>query len=79
MRTNSSMQVFTAGCAPIITQTDTTELHNAAKQGNFRRVVSLVIHGAEITTLNREGKTAMQLAAEKGHGRIVAYLKSLIT
>lgn len=46
---------------------DSTALHAAARQGNTQVCVALVQGGADVSLLNKEGKTATDFAKDGGH------------
>jgi hypothetical protein len=45
-----------------IDQDGNTPLHNAASRGDNEMILFLVAHGADVKTLNREGKTTVDMA-----------------
>ena len=52
-------------------------LHKAAFDQSKRDVIDLLMHsGADIEARNKAGKTALQLAEEKGHRDIVRVMKA---
>ena len=53
-----------------------TALHEAARQGHLRVVVSLVEGGADVTKVNKDGKTAAQLATESGYSLVAKTIES---
>ena len=53
-----------------------TALMLAAEVGNVKAVKRLLNAGADRTLLNKEGKTAVDLAREQGHDRVVALLEA---
>lgn len=54
---------------------NSTPLMEAAYRGNFELVKLLVEYGANINAEDKDGDTAIQLAQQNGHKRIVAFLK----
>ncbi|MFT3878859.1 MAG: ankyrin repeat domain-containing protein [Gemmatales bacterium] len=52
----------------------TSAIHEAARQGHLNVVQWLISAGADKDLKNSEGKTARELATEKGHEQIASYL-----
>ena len=46
-------------------------LFKAAEKGDIREVEKLIAAGADVNTLDQNGKTPLQLAKEKGHTKII--------
>ena len=44
-----------------------TPLHNAAVKGHSDVVTTLLQHEADLTAVDREGKTALELAIQEGY------------
>lgn len=53
-----------------------TALHLAAMDGNLAIVKALIGGGADVDVAGQQGKTALDLAREKGQSEIVQYLES---
>lgn len=58
----------------IIQASQMTPLHAAAKNGNIEMLILLLEKGALVDIKNDQGKTASDLAFEKGHGEIAQIL-----
>ena len=54
-----------------------TALHHAARNGHLRCLKVLLDHGAIVDVKNNEGKTAMQIALDKGEYDCAKYLKTV--
>ena len=54
-----------------------TALHHAARNGHLRCLKVLLDHGAIVDVKNNEGKTAMQIALDKGEYDCARYLKTV--
>lgn len=54
-----------------------TALHHAARNGHLRCLKVLVDAGAKVDVKNNEGKTALQVALEKGEYESAKYLKTV--
>jgi ankyrin repeat protein len=54
-----------------------TALMKAAQAGKLESIKILIEHGARADTVNKQGKDAIAIAAEKGHAHVVEYLTSL--
>jgi len=53
-----------------------TPLLDAAYLGKVENLKYLLQHGADLTTKNKRGKTALHLAEEKGHEEAIQLLRS---
>jgi len=51
-------------------------LHRAASDGHLRVVEYLVNQNADINAKDKDGRTPMELASEKGKSAVVEFLKS---
>jgi len=70
-------RLLSAGASPnVVQQNDFTPLHEAALRGHEELVRLLLLHGAESTARNADGKTAADLARAGGHRDIAALLDS---
>ena len=54
-----------------------TALHHAARNGHLRCLKVLLDSGAKVDVKNKEGKTALQIALEKGEYESARYLKTV--
>ena len=80
---NTSTNLDTEIDTEIETEIDTgsegaTSLMFASANGYFDIVIYLVESGADINIKNNEGNTALIIAQDYGHDKIVAYLKQII-
>ena len=50
------------------------ELINASMNGNLLKVKDLLIRGADVNSVDEQGKTAVSYAVENGHFKVVEYL-----
>jgi Ankyrin repeats (3 copies)/Ankyrin repeat len=55
-----------------------TALMKAAQAGKLESIEILMKHGARADIVNKQGKDAIAIAAEKGHDRVVEFLKSVV-
>jgi Ankyrin repeats (3 copies) len=55
-----------------------TALMKAAQAGKLESIDILMKHGARADIINKQGKDAIAIAAEKGHDRVVEFLKSVV-
>jgi len=68
-------RLLAAGASPNVTQqNDYTPLHEAALRGHVELVRELLAHGADRSARNADGKTAADLAQEKGNTAVEAML-----
>lgn len=73
---NIAKMLIEAGAEVNVLQSSrTTPLHFASQQGNIDLIILLLENGALVETKNDMGKTASDLAAEKGHNEIANILK----
>jgi ankyrin repeat protein len=49
-------------------------LHRATFEGELKVTYTLLEHGMDVETENDRGKTAFQLASERGHVKIISLL-----
>ena len=54
-----------------------TALHHAARNGHLRCLKVLIDHGARVDIKNKEGKTARQIALDKGEYDSAKYLSTV--
>jgi ankyrin repeat protein len=75
--TNALVRLLDAGAEIDRNSTYGTALHQAATWGRDESVRVLLNAGADRDITDRNGKTALQLAEEEGHLRIIEYLKGI--
>ena len=70
--TSFLLLVLITGCAGDVN----SRLLAAAKKGDMAKVKALLTEGADLTTKDKDGKTALMIAKEKGHTEAVQVLES---
>ena len=76
----SVIQLLLGGADPNLVQPETgnTSLHIAAECGNEYIVKALVVYEARLSTLNKKGETAIDIANHNGHKQVSSILNEVL-